>query len=109
MEFGGVHRDSETAGDSLVGSAFSEKLKDLQFARCQPDTGVRRSRAVRQDKLDVGLLGGGGQTHTGEVGKQEVIRSARSGSSISTAITIGEGSCFSFTFQVSRRFAVSLP
>jgi hypothetical protein len=31
MELGSVNRDPEPAGDGLVGSALSEKLKDLQF------------------------------------------------------------------------------
>ena len=70
MELGSVNRDPEPAGDGLVGSALSEKLKDLQFTRRQPSVGAYRSRVLRQDQSDVGLLAWSDQPHTGKVCKQ---------------------------------------
>ncbi len=69
-KLGGVNRDPETAGDGLVGSAFSEKLKDLQFPRRQPCVGVYCSGVLWRDQPDIGLLATGGQPHTGNVRKQ---------------------------------------
>jgi len=70
VELGGVNRDPEPAGDGLVGSALSKKLKDLHFPWRQPCVGVRCSGVLWQDQADIGLLAGGGQPHTGNVCKQ---------------------------------------